>query len=87
MHLIPPQIAPPEVRGMLGSLNQLTICIGILGALLVNVVLPPTAWRTMFWLATLPAAMLAFGGCQSFRATGIELKPSCWICFTGAQHL
>lgn len=57
------QIAPPEVRGMLGSLNQLTICIGILGALVVNVVLPPTAWRVMFWLATIPAALLAFGEC------------------------
>ncbi len=58
----PLQIAPPEVRGMLGSLNQLTICIGILGALVVNVVLPPDAWRVMFWLATIPAALLAFGG-------------------------
>lgn len=57
------QIAPPEVRGMLGSLNQLTICIGILGALVVNVLMPPTAWRAMFWLATIPAALLALGIC------------------------
>lgn len=55
------QIAPPEIRGQMGSLNQLTICFGILAALVVNVVFPPTAWRTMFWIATLPAAILLFG--------------------------
>lgn len=55
------QIAPPEVRGQMGSFNQLTICLGILAALVVNVVFPPTAWRTMFWIATLPAALLLFG--------------------------
>lgn len=55
------EIAPPEVRGAIGSLNQLTICLGILAALVVNVVFPPTAWRVMFWLATIPAGLLAFG--------------------------
>ena len=55
------QISPPEVRGAIGSLNQLTICLGILAALVVNVVFPPTAWRTMFWLATAPAFIMAFG--------------------------
>lgn len=50
---------------MLGSLNQLTICVGILAALVVNCVLPPTSWRTMFWLATLPAALLALGELHS----------------------
>jgi MFS family permease len=66
------QIAPPEVRGMLGSLNQLTICIGILGALVVNVVLPPDAWRVMFWLATIPAALLAFGEHAVERLTTVN---------------
>ena len=55
------QIAPTEVRGALGSVNQLVICLGILGALLVNVVYPPTAWRTMFYLSALPAVILALG--------------------------
>lgn len=55
------QVAPPEIRGQMGSLNQLTICFGILGALLVNVILPPASWRIMFWIATLPALFLAFG--------------------------
>ncbi len=45
----------------MGSLNQLTICFGILGALLVNVVFPPASWRIMFWIATLPPLFLAFG--------------------------
>lgn len=56
---------------MLGSLNQLTICIGILGALVVNVVLPPDAWRIMFWLATIPAALLAFGEDAAERLTTV----------------
>jgi len=55
------EVAPPEIRGQMGSLNQLTICFGILGALLVNVILPPASWRIMFWIATLPALFLAFG--------------------------
>lgn len=55
------QIAPTEVRGALGSVNQLVICLGILGALLVNVVFPPTAWRTMFYLSALPAILLGLG--------------------------
>jgi predicted MFS family arabinose efflux permease len=37
------------------------ICLGILGALLVNVALPVTDWRTMFNLAAIPAALLLLG--------------------------
>jgi MFS family permease len=55
------QIAPTEVRGALGSVNQLVICLGILGALLVNVVYPPTAWRAMLWLSAVPAVVLGIG--------------------------
>ena len=54
-------MAPTEVRGLLGSVNQLVICIGILAALVVNVALPATSWRTMFYLASIPAALLALG--------------------------
>jgi MFS family permease len=41
------------------------ICLGILAALLVNVALPVTDWRTMFNLAVIPAAILFVGmlGC------------------------
>ena len=55
------QVAPTEVRGLLGSVNQLVICIGILAALVVNVALPATSWRTMFALASIPAAILGLG--------------------------
>lgn len=55
------QIAPTRLRGTLGSVNQLCICFGILGALLVNVAIPATAWRSMFALAAVPAAMLGVG--------------------------
>ena len=49
------------MRGTLGSLNQLMICLGILGALLVNVALPMTAWRNMFMVAAAPAVVLFVG--------------------------
>eukprot|EP00798_Chlamydomonas_sp_ICE-L_P011127 gene11127-18747_t len=41
------EVAPTAIRGTLGTINQLLICIGILVALLVNVALPvaPTAIR------------------------------------------
>jgi MFS family permease len=55
------EVAPTSARGQLGTINQLIICIGILGALVANVVLPVTAWRSMFWLAAVPAALLAVG--------------------------
>jgi sugar porter (SP) family MFS transporter len=59
------EVSPTSVRGTLGSLNQLMICLGILAALLVNVALPVTDWRTMFNLAVIPAAILFLGmlGC------------------------
>jgi MFS family permease len=55
------EVAPTSARGKLGTINQLIICIGILGALVANVLLPVTAWRTMFWFAAIPAALLAAG--------------------------
>ncbi len=55
------QISPTHLRGTLGSINQLLICVGILAALVVNVVLPATSWRSMFWLAAAPAALLGLG--------------------------
>jgi sugar porter (SP) family MFS transporter len=54
------EIAPPKQRGMLGAVNQLTICTGILVALIAGLPLAthPGAWRAMFLVATLPAAAL-----------------------------
>lgn len=55
------EIAPTSVRGSLGSVNQLAICLGILAALVANVYIPATAWRTMFALAALPPVLMAAG--------------------------
>lgn len=55
------EVAPAKVRGTLGSINQLMICLGILAALVVNVALPTTEWRTMFWIAVIPAVIMGFG--------------------------
>jgi|APGre2960657444_1045066.scaffolds.fasta_scaffold00345_9 sugar porter (SP) family MFS transporter len=54
------EIAPPAHRGVLGSANQLCICLGILGALLAGLPLAahPGAWRSMFNVAALPALAL-----------------------------
>ena len=48
------EVSPPEIRGRMVSLNQMTIVLGILGAQIVNVV---WGWRWMFWAETLPAAL------------------------------
>lgn len=55
------QVAPADKRGTLGSVNQLVICFGILGALVVNVILPATDWRTMFYLAAIPPVLVIVG--------------------------
>ena len=55
------QVAPSDKRGTLGSVNQLVICFGILGALVVNVILPGTDWRKMFYFAAIPPALVLLG--------------------------
>ena len=55
------EVAPTSIRGQLGTVNQLMICVGILVALVINVVLPVTAWRTMFWISAVPAVLLGLG--------------------------
>jgi MFS family permease len=67
------------MRGTLGSLNQLMICLGILAALVVNVALPVTSWRTMFMLAAVPAALLFLGKMQTIPHTP-------WILLCVAQQ-
>ncbi|KAJ6791931.1 plastidic glucose transporter 4 [Iris pallida] len=57
------EISPTEIRGALGSINQLFICIGILAALVAGLPLAgnPLWWRTMFGIAIVPSVLLALG--------------------------
>lgn len=73
MPTCPLQTSPTALRGTLGSINQLMICVGILAALLVNVALPATAWRSMFALAAAPAALLGLGGSRVASQAGGQL--------------
>lgn len=50
-HFYLPQISPPAVRGALGSVNQLSICTGVLGALVAG--LPLRCEQTEYTLPTL----------------------------------
>ncbi|KAF6137391.1 hypothetical protein GIB67_036428 [Kingdonia uniflora] len=57
------EISPTEIRGALGSVNQLFICVGILAALVAGLPLAanPAWWRTMFAIAVVPSVLLALG--------------------------
>lgn len=57
------EISPTEIRGALGSVNQLFICIGILAALVAGLPLAgnPAWWRTMFGISIVPSILLALG--------------------------
>ncbi|XP_074578096.1 plastidic glucose transporter 4-like [Curcuma longa] len=57
------EISPTEIRGALGSVNQLFICIGILVALVAGLPLSgnPLWWRTMFTIAIIPSVLMAAG--------------------------
>ncbi|KAF5748009.1 Plastid hexose transporter isoform 2 [Tripterygium wilfordii] len=57
------EISPTEIRGALGSVNQLFICVGILAALVAGLPLAgnPLWWRAMFGISAVPAILLALG--------------------------
>jgi MFS family permease len=57
------EISPKEIRGALGSANQVSINVGILLAIVAGLPLAdnPAWWRTMFYLATIPAVLLFVG--------------------------
>jgi len=54
------EVSPNKLRGSLGSVNQLTICVGIVLGLLANLIYSASQWRIMFLWSTLPGASLAF---------------------------
>ena len=56
------EVSPPEMRGRLVSLNQMTIVLGIIFAQLANYIVFRTvsddiSWRVMFGAETVPAAL------------------------------
>jgi sugar porter (SP) family MFS transporter len=60
------EIAPPKIRGSLGTLQQLAITLGILLAYFINYIFAsllqgPEAWRWMLGFGIVPAAILGFG--------------------------
>ena len=56
------EIAPTEIRGAVGSLNQLAIVVGILVAFIVNAALASTEeWRIMLGAAVVPSVVLFVG--------------------------
>ncbi|XP_057443502.1 sugar transport protein 14-like [Lotus japonicus] len=60
------EMAPAKIRGAVNQLFQLTTCLGILIANLVNYGterLHPWGWRLSLGLATVPATLMFIGGC------------------------
>ncbi len=56
------EIAPPRIRGSLVAFNQLALTLGIVLSYLVDYALAGAgAWRWMFGIAILPAAVLGVG--------------------------
>jgi sugar porter (SP) family MFS transporter len=56
------EIAPQHIRGLLVSLNQLTITVGILSAYIVDYYYASSGnWRLMLGLGTVPAVILFLG--------------------------
>jgi MFS family permease len=53
------EVSPAQLRGTLGSLNQLMICVGILVAVVAGVPLvsDPNHWHNMFLFAAIPGLM------------------------------
>lgn len=59
------EISPPKIRGRVNQLFQLTTCLGILIADLINYAtekLHPWGWRLSLGLAVVPAMLMFFGG-------------------------
>ena len=79
------EVSPPESRGRLVSVNQLTIVLGIIFAQFANYIVfrmapSDVSWRIMFGAEAVPAALflvLAFFIPESprWRATQVELAP------------
>ncbi|KAL5728137.1 Sugar transport protein 14 [Ranunculus cassubicifolius] len=59
------ETAPPKYRGRFNQFFQLTTCLGIMVANIVNYFtepIHPWGWRLSLGLATVPAALMGIGG-------------------------
>lgn len=59
------ETAPAKIRGTVNQLFQLTTCLGILAATVINYFMDkvhPWGWRLSLGLATVPAALMFIGG-------------------------
>ncbi|ONK69114.1 uncharacterized protein A4U43_C05F19500 [Asparagus officinalis] len=59
------EISPPKIRGRVNQLFQLTTCLGIIVADIINYFtekLHPWGWRLSLGLATVPATLMFVGG-------------------------
>lgn len=56
------EVSPAFVRGTYGSFIQLATCLGLMGALFIGIPVKAIIgwWRICFWIATVPAGILAF---------------------------
>jgi hypothetical protein len=68
----PLQISPTEIRGALGSVNQLFICIGILAALVAGL---PLAQNPAWWVFSCPQFFVFLRCCLLNLCL---CKRSCW---------
>eukprot|EP01024_Parvocaulis_polyphysoides_P070379 TRINITY_DN8676_c0_g2_i3.p1 TRINITY_DN8676_c0_g2~~TRINITY_DN8676_c0_g2_i3.p1 ORF type:complete len:392 (+),score=39.70 TRINITY_DN8676_c0_g2_i3:565-1740(+) len=50
-----------HVRGMMGTFNQLGICVGLLAAFFINAVVPGSQWRQLFWVGVVMALCMGIG--------------------------
>ncbi len=57
------EISPPEIRGKLLTLDQVTIAVGIIAAYFTNLIFEPVAngWRYMFALNAVPSVIYGLG--------------------------
>ncbi|KAF6172418.1 hypothetical protein GIB67_025923, partial [Kingdonia uniflora] len=57
------KVSPSFVRGTYGSFIQIATCLGLMGALFIEIPVKEIEgwWRVCFWVSVVPAAMLAIG--------------------------
>ncbi|KAL2321289.1 hypothetical protein Fmac_030258 [Flemingia macrophylla] len=55
------EVSPASVRGTYGAFIQIATCLGLMGSLFIGIPVKAISgwWRVCFWVATIPAAILA----------------------------